>query len=205
MGILSSAVSINRYKVEGKIAEPVLKNVARSLQKNVTPDAEDDGQWEKAVGWTSFPDAFVHDFDGSSFVFGSFFVFSLRVDRKVIPAKVLKKHFAIESARCLKKTGRPYLTRDEKTMIKDNVLNDLRARIPATPQVYDLMWNYEMETLWFFSSLKSANEELETLFFQSFNLTLIRLFPYTIADITAGLNSSERDLLLNLTPTAFME
>lgn len=203
MGLLSSAGSINRYKVEGKLQEPILGTITNCLQLNAI--SEEDELSEKLVGWTSFQNPFNPQFEGSSFVYGPYFVFSLRIDRKVIPSKVFKKHYAIETARRLKETGRPYLTRDEKNMIKENVLTVLRSRIPATPQVYDLMWNYEGGTLWFLSNLKSANEELETLFSHSFHLTLIRLFPYTIADLAAGLTATERDVLLKLSPTAFTE
>ena len=49
-----------------------------------------------------------------------------------------------------------------------------------------------------FSNLKSANEALETLFIKSFGLHLIRLFPYTTADLIAGLSDHERDLLEKL-------
>jgi DNA recombination-dependent growth factor C len=206
MGLLSSAVSINRYKVEGKIEEPVLQNVLSSLQTHAITDmGEEEGTSEKSVGWTSFESPFSPRFEGSSFVFGSYFVFSLRIDRKVIPSQVFKKHYAIETARRLKEARRPYLTRDEKNMIREQVLTMLRLRIPATPQVYDLVWNYEGGTLWFFSNLKAANEELETLFSQSFHLTLIRLFPFTIADLTAGLSANERDELVKLSPTVFVE
>ena len=79
----------------------------------------------------------------------------------------------------------------------------LSLRIPATPNIYDLIWNYEAASLWFFTNLKGANEDLETLFSKSFNLRLIRLFPYTSADITAGLSNKEKDVLLKLSPSVF--
>ena len=88
-------------------------------------------------------------------------------------------------------------------MVREHVLNMLSLRIPATPNIYDLIWNYEASSLWFFTNLKGANEDLETLFFKSFNLRLIRLFPYTSADITAGLSNKEKDVLLKLSPSVF--
>ena len=56
----------------------------------------------------------------------------------------------------------------------------------------------------FTNSLKSANEEFETLFGKTFNLSLIRLFPYTIADLTSGLTDQDKDVLNKLGPTNFM-
>ena len=95
------------------------------------------------------------------------------------------------------------MSKDEKTAIKDRVINTLILRIPATPNVYDILWNYEYAKIWFFSSLKTANEEFETLFAKSFDLTPIRLFPYTMAELTAGLTHAQRDALANISSTKF--
>ena len=204
MGILSSSVSITRYKVEGQLKEPILETVAKGLKKNAIAEIDDDVS-EKAVGWTSFHKPYHPDFYGSSFVYGNELVFALRIDKKSIPAKVLKKHFMIESSRLLARTGREFLSRNEKSVLKDQIIDRLSLRIPATPNVYDLIWNYENSSVWYFSNLKAANEELETLFRRSFDLTLIRLFPYTTADLILGLSDSERDILSSLSPTPFTD
>lgn len=202
MGFLSPSVSITRYKVEGKIREPFFDTISDGLKQYVMKDSDDDIS-VKRVGWTSFDRPFAPDFDGSSFVIGTNLVFSLRVDKKVIPSKIINKYYSIEVARQLAKSGRQYLMRDEKKMIKDNILDTLILRIPATPFIYDVIWDIDRSLLWFFSNLKSANEELETLFYQSFNLSLIRLFPFTIADFIMGLSDGDRDILAKLAPTNF--
>jgi len=204
MGILSSAVSITRYRVEGKIEGPVIEIVSKGLKKNTIQEIDEEAE-SKAAGWTSFENPFHPNFDGSSFVFGNLFVFALRIDRKSIPAKLLKKHLTLETSKRLAKTGRKFLSKDEKQALKDKVINDLVIRIPSTPNIYDLIWNYEASSLWFYSNLRSANEEIETLFRRSFNIGLLRLFPYTAADITAGLSDSERDVLIGLSPTHFSD
>ena len=204
MGIFSSSVSVTRYKVEGKLGSPVLETVANGLKKNAIADI-DDNISEKAVGWTSFHKPYHPGFYGSSFVYGNHLVFSLRIDKKSIPAKVLKKHLMIESDRLLAKTGREFLSRSEKQLLKNQITDRLSLRIPATPNLYDVIWSYEESSLWFFSNLKAANEDLETLFRHSFDLTLIRLFPYTTADLVLDLTDSERDILGNLSPTVFAD
>jgi len=204
MGFLSSSVSIAQYRVEGKLEKPVIETVARCLKKNVIPDVDEDIA-DRTVGWTSFDKPFNPDFDGSSFLIGTYFVFSLRIDKKTVPTSLIRKHCAMETVKRLAATGRKYLSRDEKSMIREQVTSVLTLRIPATPNVYDLIWNYEESSLWFFSTLKSANEELETLFFRSFQLPLIRLFPYTTADLAMGLSDTQRDNLVKLTATDFTE
>jgi DNA recombination-dependent growth factor C len=195
---------MTRYRVEGKLKKPVLETVASGLKEHAIP-AIDSNASEKTVGWTSFETPFQPNFDRTSFVFGAYFVFSLRIDKKIIPAKLLNKHCAMEGAKRLSESGRPYLTRDEKNAIREHVAHVLNMRIPATPYIYDMVWSYEERFVWFFSTVKTANEELETLFLKSFQLPLIRLFPYTTADLAMGLSDRQRDILLKLSVTDFTE
>lgn len=204
MSLLSASVSITRYKVEGQLEAPLLETVAAALKAHAISDIDDQAP-EKACGWTSFEKPYQPDFSGSSFVYGAYLIFSLRIDKKAIPSKVVQKHFMIESARRLTESGRQYLSRNEKQRIKDQVIDGLSLKIPATPNVYDIIWNYEESFLWFFSNLKAANEEMETLFIRSFDLTLVRMFPYTAAHLNADLTAAEKDRLLKLSPTHFKD
>ncbi|MCU0590358.1 MAG: recombination-associated protein RdgC [Desulfobacterales bacterium] len=204
MGLLSSSVSISRYRVEGKIEKPVTEAVAKGLRKNAIADIDEDIS-EKSVGWTSFENPFSPNFETSSFLFGNFFIFSLRVDRKSIPAKLLKKYVTLETFKRLDKTKRRFLSKDEKKAIKDKVITDLAIRIPSTPNVYDLIWDYEKSNIYFFSSLRSSNEDLESLFKRSFDLSLVRIFPYTAAELLSDLSDQERDVLIGLSPIPFSD
>ena len=204
MGLLSSRISITRYKVAGRFDGSAHETVYRALKQHAIPKMEDD-IWESMVGWTSFESPYEPDFEGYSFVFGDHMVFALRIDKKSISPKLVQKHYALEAAKHLANTDRQFLSGNEKKAIKEQVVNTLNRRIPATPNVYDLVWHYKDSSLWFFSNLKSANAALETLFFKSFGLPLIRLFPYTTADMFAGLSDGERDLLLKLEPSLSKE
>lgn len=201
MSLLSSTASITRYRVDGKIESNLLETIYTGLKEQMIPEIEDAS--EKVVGWTSFDNPFNPNFEGSSFSIGNYLIFSLRIDKKTIPPKIIKKYYEIEMNKRLKESGREYLSRQEQKMAKDHVINVLALRIPATPNIYDLVWNYEESVLWFFSNLKAANEELEDLFFKSFKLNIIRLFPYTVAHFSAGLSDLELDSLNQLQPAGF--
>jgi recombination associated protein RdgC len=204
MGILSSSASITQYHVEGKLQDSILDTVLKGLKKQSVEEIDNESS-DKAIGWACFDDPFSIDFDRSPFQIGTYFVFSMRIDKKTIPAKIVQKHYSLEMKKRLENSGREFLSKTEKKEIKDHVLQVLSLRIPATPNIYDLIWNYEAETLWFYSNLKGANEELETLFTRSFQLKLIRLFPYTMAMLTSPLSDGEKDSLSKLSPTLFTE
>jgi len=204
MGFLSASTSLTRYRVEGKLENPVMENIYTGLRRNAISDIDDNAA-EKGIGWTAFHDPFVPTFEGSSFTIGTYFLFSLRIDKKTIPSKVIQKYYAIELYKKLKASGKEFLSRGEKKMIKEHVINLLTLRIPATPNIYDLLWNHEAESLWFFTNLKNPCEELETLFLTSFHLKLIRLFPYTMTEFQGELSSEEYDTFTRLSPSKLME
>lgn len=197
MGLLSATTSLTRYKVDGKLEDPILDTIAAGLKNNTISDI-DDNPSEQAIGWAGFQDPFNPNFDGSSFMIGTYIVFALRVDKKSVPTKMVQKHYAIESAKRLKELGRDFLSANEKRMVKDHVINLLNLKMPSTPNVYDVVWLYEMGDLWFFSNLKSANEALETLFIKSFGVSLVRNIPYTMAAMDPQMTAQEQDLLRRL-------
>ena len=204
MSLTSSSVSITQYQVQGQYNSQVIETVTAGLTQHTIAEIDQQVS-DKAVGWTSFDKPFQPDFSGSAFVYGNYFVFSLRIDKKNIAPKILKKHYTVEAAKRLADSGREYLSQTEKKMIKDHVINALSLRIPATPNIYDLVWNYEDSSVWFFSNLKAANEELETLFSNSFDLSLIRTFPYTAAYLSTDISDSQRDELQKISATHFFK
>ncbi len=204
MGLLSSSVSITRYKVNGEISGSLISTITEGLQKYSITDIDHEPV-EKTSGWTSFETPYLPNFEKTSCIIGTYFIFSLRIDKKNIPAKIIKKFYVYEMTKKLAESEREHLSRNEKKTIKDNIISFLSLRIPAAPNIYDILWNYENNSLWFFSNQKAANEELETLFSKSFKLKLIRLFPYTMADLSKQLNDKDRDRLTIISPTKFMD
>jgi recombination associated protein RdgC len=202
MGLFSSNVSITRYQVLGQLAEPIMDTLTRLLTQNAIIEIDNEDV-DQSAGWTSFEDPFTPDFTGSTFVMGSQFIFSFRMDKKAIPSKVVQKKYKQEMKKRLKESGKEFLSRNEKKQIKEDIARELSLRIPATPNVFDILWNYERSTIWFFSTQKSANEAFEVFFTKTFKLNLVRHFPYTAA--LESLADYEKDLLNKLTPSHFME
>lgn len=199
MGLLTATQSLTRYRVEGRLSPPLGDAVLNGLRAHQISPIDDQTRVENA-GWTPVEAPYSPDFDHYPHVFGTAFVFSLRIDRKTVPRKLIEKELALETAKKLKDTGQSRLRPSEKKMLKDHVINMLYLRIPAIPSVFDVIWQYEAADLWFLSTLKKANETLISLFLKTFKLTLIPRLPYTEAYFCSELSAELKDRILNLSP-----
>jgi len=110
MGLFSSSASITRFKVQGKLEEPVMETLVAGLKKNAIREIDEDPA-DKVVGWTSFEKPYQPDFEGNSLSIGTHWIFSLRIDKKKIPLKVVQKMCAQETVRKLTESGREFLLR----------------------------------------------------------------------------------------------
>ncbi|THB81694.1 MAG: exonuclease [Desulfobacteraceae bacterium] len=197
MGLISSTVSVSRYHVEGKFEDSVMESVKNGLVKHTIPAVESEYD-EILTGWTSYENPYSPDFETDPFVFGSYFLFSMRIDKKSVPLKLIQKHMAIETRKKLEQSGREFLSKNEKSELKDLVTDNLLRQVPSVPSIYDILWDYESSNLYLFSTQKAANEFFQTLFVKSFDLKPFNLFPYTIIETKSGFSAPEKDDIYNL-------
>ena len=192
MGLISSTHAISRYHVDGELEGPILEEVRNGLIKNAIPkiDSEYD---EISAGWAPVESPYNPDFEKFGFQFGTHFLFSLRIDKKSIPAKLVQKHMAIEIEKKKEQSGRDFISKNEKSEIKELVMDVLMHKIPAVPNIYDVLWDYEEKNLYLFTTQKAANEFFETIFFKSFKLKPVRLFPYTIVEKKSSFKADSKE------------
>ena len=202
MGLISSTHFMSRYYVEGEFDGSTMEAVREGLIQNAIPEIESEYD-EISAGWTPFESPYKPDFEKFSFIFGTYFLFSLRIDKKSIPAKLVQKQMAIEIEKKKEETGRDFVSKNEKSEIKEMVLDILMHKIPAVPSIYDILWNYEEKSLLFFSTQKAANELFETLFLKSFNHKPIRIFPYTMMEKLGAFTDTQKDRFLSLSPIKY--
>ncbi|MCP4764532.1 MAG: recombination-associated protein RdgC [archaeon] len=202
MGLISSTHSITRYVIDGKIEGSINKAVQDGLIKYSIPIIESEYD-EITAGWTPFESPYNPDFNNFPFTFGNYFVFSLRIDKKSIPSKLIQKYISIEIEKKKEKSGRDFISKNEKSEIKELVTDILMHKIPAVPNLYDVLWDYEEKNIYLYTTQNTANEFFETIFLKSFQLKPIRLFPYTIIENKSLFSNSQKDKAMTLTPLKY--
>lgn len=179
MGLISGPITTTRYKLGAELSD---ERIIDGIKKFRFPEI-DDPFAEYISGWTSAENNFLPDFEKLSnpLLSYAYIVLSLRIDKKIIPASVIKKNVVLESARRLKESGKKFLSKAEQKEIKEQVTNLLAGKMPLKPEIHDVLINLDDGTVTIFSGSKSVCDEFETLFAKSFGVSLIRLFPFTLA------------------------
>ncbi|MEN8211522.1 MAG: recombination-associated protein RdgC, partial [Thermodesulfobacteriota bacterium] len=138
MGLISSTHSVTRYHIDGKIEGSINEKVREGLIKYSIPKIENEYD-EISAGWTPLESPYNPNFENFSFLFGTYFVFSLRIDKKSIPAKLIQKYMAMEIEKKKEKSGRDFISKNEKSELKEHVTDILMHKIPAVPSLYDVL------------------------------------------------------------------
>ncbi len=198
MPLLSTTTAISQYQVHGQFEGNPTEAVREALKKEAIPTIPSECE-QLTAGWASYEKPYDPNFVTHPFIYGTYFLFSLRIDKKSIPAKLVQQRMAIEIEKRKKETGRDFLSKSEKSEIRDHVMDVLMSQTPAVPNTHDVLWDYEGGRLLFFSTQKAANELLETLFLKSFGLKLVPVFPYTSV-MALGLTDAQKDQVFGLSP-----
>ena len=199
MGLVSRSVSLMRYRVRGEIEGSFWETIDEGVRRFAFREIEGPGE-EVGMGWASVEDFTDTEFQGASYIFGSYVALSMRVDTVRVPAKILEIHLKRETRKILQESGRQRLSSSQKRELKDNLKESLKKQVFPSIQVFDLLWDTARSVVYFGSQAIKARERVEDHFKKSFGLTLIPLIPYLRAEEILS-DSSEQDMLEKLTPS----
>jgi len=204
MSILSSSSSFLKYKIKEDLqansSTLSIDQIRTSLKKNRFPDIINSETSEMTAGWTTLESPFDPDFETDPLTYGKYIIFSLRMDKKVIPKKIVEKELAIETKKILKEGQRDFISKKEKSTIKEDIILKLSLIIPSTPDIYNVVWIPETGEILFFSLSKAVNEVFENLFRTSFSKPVIRIFPYTKIFFSKNVKDADKDKFYNIKP-----
>ena len=201
MGLLSGSASFMRFTVEGELPDQFWDFVAERVVEHSFTDI-DDNMEEYSIGWVSVANMFDSEFAYASYAAGDYVTLSMRIDERKVSPAVLKKFSMKEEERIKREKQVPKLSRSARLEIKERVRTELVRKSAPIPVIYDLCWNLTNNTLLFFSTSKKAMIQLEDLFRDTFDLSIMLQIPWTaavhIADeqLVAGLDNLQPAILI---------
>jgi len=183
LGILSSSVSLTRYRIAGEVPDQLQNEIQNRLMSYKFLDIDQTSD-ERSFGWVCFDDFLDTRWKTAGPHKGSYLAFALRLDTRRIQPGVMKKHLrlALEKARReQKERGRPFISRDEKKQIKDRVKQALLSKTLPVPAVFDVAWDVSRHVVYLGATSPKIRELFEDHFTRSFELHLEPLGPYFLA------------------------
>lgn len=199
MGFASRSVSIMRYRVKGEVEGSFWDVVDEGVRRHAFREIVGPGD-EVGMGWASVEDFTDAEFQGASYIFGSYVALSLRVDTVRVPSKILEMHLKQQCKKLLEESGRQRLSSAQRRELKDNLKEALKKQVFPSIQVFELIWDTARSVVYFGSLAIKARERVEDHFKKSFGLTLIPLIPYMRAEEILS-SASAKASLERLTPS----
>ncbi len=178
MGFLAPSSSICYFQVSGHLDKTNKYNVLpEKLEAEGFHSIEKTAD-ELSTGWVQLDDYDSHDFTSSTRCWrDDYLCFTLRQDRRRIPAALLKRQIAHLSEEFL--ASQPtlnFIPKGEKENIRDQARSLLLARTLPAPSFADVVWNTETQLLRFCSLGQSTIDSFQGLFHQTFPGLRLQLF-----------------------------
>jgi len=206
MGALQGGLTYRQYRVKEKLPTTWQAKVQKGLVSNVAKPLDPEGEFDRVVGWCSAQFILDTDMSLDLCLQDPYLVVALRVETIKIPGGLLKVHCESEERKVKRELKKEALSRYERAEIREQVEARLRKRVLPTMKSFEVLWNTETGVVRFFTTNKTLNEELMDLFEDSFNLTLIPDYAYTIAQSEdLALEKEELEALESIEPTPFVD
>jgi DNA recombination-dependent growth factor C len=204
LGFMSASVGLTRYRiVEEDISSSLWHEIEDRLKRNAFRDIDNSAE-ERSFGWVSFDNMLDPDFALCPPEKGPYLTFTLRLDTRRIPPAVMKKHVAValnQAMQAMREQGKKFLTKEQKTEIREQVELRLRARSLPIPACFDVVWDTTSQHVWIASTQSKLTELFEELFTHTFGLHLEPLTPYFQA--LKDLGAARQTELDGFEPTLF--
>ena len=183
MGILSTSLSLTRYRIVEEVPGRLWPNIPDLLLKFSFQDIDDNAE-ERSYGWTCLDNMLDTHWETAAPQKGGYLTFALRLDTRRVPPAVMKKHYTLELEKLLKTMqdqGKKFVSKEQKKELKEQVKLKLLARTLPIPAQFDVFWNVDSNHVFLASTTDKIREMFEELFTQTFELHLEPLTPYFLA------------------------
>jgi DNA recombination-dependent growth factor C len=191
VGFLSARTGLTRYKLPDAAGDNVLSEILRRLQRFAFVDI-DQSMEERSFGWVCFDDFLDVDWLSAGPEKGPYLAFSLRLDTRRIPPAVFKKHWLIALKQMqaqMAEQGKRFVTKDQKTELRQQVRQKLLFRSLPIPAVFDVVWSVRENRVYLATINNKIRTLFEDLFARTFEAQLEPLTPVNLSLELLGLGA----------------
>ncbi|MFK5925378.1 MAG: recombination-associated protein RdgC [Desulfuromusa sp.] len=178
MGFLATSASVCYFQVTGSLnPQNKFKELPDKLAVEGFRSIEQSAD-ELSTGWVQLDDYDSSDFTSPHNCWRDHYLcFSLRQDRRRIPAALLKRQIIKLSEKFLaEQPTMRFVPKGEKEQIRDQARSSLLVRTLPAPSFYDVIWDTDRQLLRFCSLGQNTIDSFQGLFHQTFPGLRLQLF-----------------------------
>jgi recombination associated protein RdgC len=174
MGIVKGALSVRRYRVDGEPPEGFRERYVNALEENAFRDALSPLHKEERVGWVQIHNLLDTSFlDLNMWLYNQYAVFAMRIDKKVLPAKLFKARLEKKVQAWCQQNNRERAPHAVKTELKEALEAEMLGQTLPRVQLYECAWNVTEGWVIFHNQSELPNDKFRKLFHRTFGLVLI--------------------------------
>jgi len=129
------------------------------------------------IGFVSINDCLDSELTTEKTLLADYRVFSLRIDRRVIPPSTMKIRLLEKTKEFLAETGQKRLYREQRENIRESIQADLWKKIPPVTDVYDVAIDWSTGIVYLSTLTSSVIDKFADIFKEAFG---IYVKPYDV-------------------------
>jgi DNA recombination-dependent growth factor C len=197
MGLLSGALSMRRFRVEGALPDSWRDAIRDRLTEYAFRDPPVAAQKEEVEGWVRVQNLLDTEFDDfNTWLFQQHAVFALRVDKKVLPGKLLKAYVDKAARKWAAERGVERVPASVRKEIQDKLETEWLARALPKVNVTELCWHVTDGWVVMAGASDKVVDRVRKRFHRTFGLELLPWSP-----LDAVTDRALREELLASAPT----
>lgn len=172
MALLSGTFTYKKYRVTEELPKSFKEALVQNLPRNAFREIQPQRNPEFSVGWVNAFDPMDTHLGLEKVLFGKYILLGMRWDKKSIPAVLLKAQLSSAlKAQVRERKGRK-LSREESLSLRDTIREKMLAAVSPSTNLFEMVWNYETQEVYFSSLSGKATIQFAELFEETFKMPL---------------------------------
>jgi len=197
MGLLSGALTMRRFRVGGALPDGWRERLRDGLEEHAFREPPVEARKEEYEGWVRVQNLLDADFDDyNQWLFQNHAVFALRVDKKVLPGKLLRAHVDKKCRAWCADKGVERIPASVRKEIQEKLEEDWLKRALPRVTVIEICWNVVDGWVVLAGASEKVADRVRKRFHRTFGMELL---PWSPLDAVS--DRALREELMATSPT----
>jgi len=186
MSMLTGALTVRRFRVEGQVPEGFRDSWRDQLNDLAFREPPTSGGGKEEIeGWVQVHNLLDTNFDDfNRWLYMPYALFALRVDKKTLPAKLFNAHLAKKCEAWAEDNGTERCPASVRTRIKEDLEDEWLRRTLPRAAVTEACWHIDEGWLVLHSHSDGVADRFRKRFYRTFALKLLPWSPLDWLDDT---------------------